>query len=129
MLAGIFCLVMALYETFEYAACYRDEKKAQRQRMLELLQTRSSGRNRYTEGSGQPESQSLLGDNTETHIAMDTFDVSEGITNCEESVDNENESESQHLISQWKHSILFILNGASNGLTIIFFIRGLKYLF
>ncbi|KAK3107542.1 hypothetical protein FSP39_016971 [Pinctada imbricata] len=45
VLTGCFCLLVALYETFEYAACYREEKKAERSRMMEELVSRMSSQN------------------------------------------------------------------------------------
>lgn len=97
MLAGIFCLVMALYETFEYAACYRDEKKAQRQRMLEHLQTNPSVLDGDIEDADHPESQRLL--SNETVIPLDTFDVREIALDIGNSTNDGDESESLQLIS------------------------------
>uniref|UniRef100_K1QNF0 Proprotein convertase subtilisin/kexin type 7 n=1 Tax=Magallana gigas TaxID=29159 RepID=K1QNF0_MAGGI len=99
MLAGIFCLVMALYETFEYAACYRDEKKAQRQRMLEHLQTNPSVRDGDIEDADHPESQRLLSNETETVIPLDTFDVREIALDIGNSTNDGDDSESLQLIS------------------------------
>lgn len=99
MLAGIFCLVMALYETFEYAACYREEKKAQRQRMLEHLQTNPSVRDGDIEDADHPESQRLLSNETETVIPLDTFDVREIALDIGNSTNDGDDSESLQLIS------------------------------
>ncbi|XP_061169906.1 proprotein convertase subtilisin/kexin type 7-like [Saccostrea echinata] len=99
VLASIFCLVMALYETFEYAVCYRDEKKAQRQKMMASLQTQQPARNKPTDEADQSESQRLLDSESDTAISMETFDVREVVSDFEDGTDNQENSELQQLIN------------------------------
>ncbi|XP_062606722.1 proprotein convertase subtilisin/kexin type 7-like [Saccostrea cucullata] len=99
VLASIFCLVMALYETFEYAVCYRDEKKAQRQKMMANLQNQQPSRNKTTDEADQSESQRLLDTESDTAISMETFDVRENVPDFEDGTDNQENSELQQLIT------------------------------
>lgn len=79
---------MALYETFEYAACYRKEKRTQRQKMIENLPTQVSARNMSANETDHSESQRLLDDDSETVIVMESFDVREVISDCDVGTEN-----------------------------------------
>jgi hypothetical protein len=88
---------MALYETFEYAACYRNEKKAQRQKMIENLSTQPSARNNMsTNEADHSESQRLLDDDSETAIVMESFNVREVVSDGDIRAENTEQQSSEN---------------------------------
>ena len=116
---GAFCLIMALYETFEYAACYKEEKKEQRQKMMEELQSRDRERtdSRHRRSSDE-EARRLLDDSDAEYLQLQDMSACSPVqseVSAASSVQNSSSAATKNLSSASKNLSSALVSDVEEG--------------